>query len=130
MISEFLAKPFRRGIDLVADARTSVLVYANVQARAKMASGRDDGYVAYVELTEEAEARLRKAEEVLRELGAKLQAFAGTDRVAAFVLRAVGTDLRSAGVALIGYSNSIGTYGQQRHDAKQRVEATLGIPQN
>jgi hypothetical protein len=33
MISEFLAKPFRRGIDLVAEARTSILIYANVQAR-------------------------------------------------------------------------------------------------
>jgi hypothetical protein len=130
MISEFLAKPFRRGIDLVADARTSVLVYANVQARAKMAAGRDDGYATHVELTEEAEARLRKAEEALRELGAKMQALAGTDRAAAFVLRALGTDLRSAGIALIGLSNSIGTYGQQRHDAQHRVAATLGVPQN
>jgi hypothetical protein len=71
-----------------------------------------------------------KAEEVLRELGAKMQAFAGTDRAAAFVLRALGTDLRSAGIALIGLSNSIGMYGQQRHDAQQRVAATLGVPQN
>jgi hypothetical protein len=35
MISEFLAKPFRRGIDLVAEARTSILIYANVSARAR-----------------------------------------------------------------------------------------------
>jgi hypothetical protein len=91
---------------------------------------RHDGYAASVEITEEAEARLRKAEEALRELGAKMQAFAGTDRAAAFVLRALGTDLRSAGIALIGLSNSIGTYGQQRHDAQQRVAATLGVPQN
>jgi hypothetical protein len=89
---------------------------------------RDDA--ARVETTEEDEARLRKAEEVLRELGAKMLAFAGTDRVAASVLRALGTDLHSAGIALIAHSNSIGTYGQQKHDAKQRVEATLGIPQN
>ena len=127
MISEFLAKPFRRGIDLVADARTSILIYANVQARAK---ARGDGYVAHVELTEDAEARLRKAEEALREFGAKMQAFAGTDRAAALVLRALGTDLRSAGIALIGLSNSIGTYGQQRHDAQQHVATTLGIPQS
>jgi hypothetical protein len=127
MISEFLAKPFRRGIDLVADARTSILVYANVEARAKVSP---NGYAAHVELTEESEKRLRKAEEVLRELGAKMQAFAGTDRAAAFVLRALGTDLRSAGIALIGLSNSIGRYGQQRHNAQQRVAAVLGVPQN
>src|ERR1700738_2933161 len=94
MSSEFLAKPFRRGIDLIAEARTSVLVYANVQARAKMT--RQDGYAPPVQLTEEAEERLRKAEEALRELGAKMQAFAGTDRAAAFILRALGTNLRSA----------------------------------
>ena len=100
MISEFLAKPFRRGIDLIAEARTSVLVYANVQARAKMT--RQDGYAAHVELTEEAEERLRKAEEALRELGAKMQAFAG--------------------IALIGLSNSIGIVWA----AKTRCAKTSG----
>jgi hypothetical protein len=127
MISEFLAKPFRRGIDLVADARTSVLVYSNVEARAKVSP---NGYASHVELTEESEKRLRKAEEILRELGAKMQAFAGTDRAAAFVLRALGTDLRSAGIALISLSNSIGSYGQQRHDAQSLIAATLGLPQS
>ncbi len=65
MISEFLAKPFRRGIDLVAEARTSVLVYVNVPARAKVPVDRNDGYAAHVEISEEDEARLRKAEDVL-----------------------------------------------------------------
>jgi hypothetical protein len=129
MISEFLAKPFRRGIDLVAEARTSILIYANVSARARMPHDRNDGYVAHVELTEEAEARLRKAEEAFRELGARMQAFAGTDRAAAFILRALGTNLRSAGIALIGLSNSIGMYGQQRHDVQKRVATELGVPQ-
>lgn len=130
MISEFLAKPFRRAIDLVAEARTSVFVYGNVRARATVPVDRDDGYAARVEITDEDEARLRKAEEALRELGAKMLAFAGTDRAAASLLRVLGTDLHSAGIAMVAYSNSIGTYGQQKHDTKQRVEATLGIPQN
>ena len=68
MISEFLAKPFRRGIDLVAEARTLSLIYANVQARARMAGNRNDGYVSHLEIPEEAETRLRKAEEVFREV--------------------------------------------------------------
>jgi hypothetical protein len=76
MISEFLAKPFRRGIDLVADARTSVLVYANVEARAKMTGTSYDGYAAHVELTEEAEARLGKADAgILRERIARPRLF-------------------------------------------------------
>jgi hypothetical protein len=31
MLSEFLAKPFRRGVDLVAEARTAIIIYANVK---------------------------------------------------------------------------------------------------
>jgi hypothetical protein len=127
MISEFLAKPFRRGIDLIAEARTSIIVYANVQARARITGTSGDGIAMHVEIPEDAEARLRKAEEKFRELGAKMQAFAATDLAAARVLRTLGTDLRSAGVALIGLSNSIGAYGQQRHDAQKRVAAALGV---
>jgi len=63
MISEFLAKPFRRGIDLVADARTSIIIYANVQARARIAGTAGDGPALHIELSEDAEARLRAAEE-------------------------------------------------------------------
>jgi hypothetical protein len=127
MISEFLAKPFRRGIDLVAEARTSIIVYANVQARARMAGTSGDGVVSHVELPDDAEARLRKAEEMFRELGARMQAFAATDRPAARVLRALGTDLSLAGVALIGLSNSVGVYGHPRHDAQRRVATALGV---
>ena len=86
-----------------------------------------DGLAMQVEIPEDAEARLVKAEQTFRELGAKMQAFAATDQVAAHVLWALGTDLRSAGVALIGLSNSIGIYGQPRHDAQNRVAAALGV---
>jgi hypothetical protein len=129
MISEFLAKPFRRGIDLVADARTLSVVYANVQARARMTGTRDDGYVAHVDIPEEAEKRLRKAEEALRKVGARMQAFAATDRAAAALLRALGTDVSAAGTALIGLSNSIGVYGHPRHEAQKRLATTLGVPE-
>jgi len=56
-----------------------------------MPDDRNDGYVAHVELTERAEACLRKAEEAVGELAARMQAFAGTDRIATLVLRTVGT---------------------------------------
>jgi hypothetical protein len=127
MISEFLAKPFHRGIDLVAEARMSILIYANVQARARLTGTGGDGLASLVEIPEDAEARLRKADETFRELGAKMQAFAATDRAAARLLRALGTDLSLAGVALIGLSNSVGIYGQPRHDAQKRIAAALGV---
>jgi hypothetical protein len=45
------------------------------------------------EIPEDAEARLVKAEQIFRELGAKMQAFAATDRAATRVLRALGMTL-------------------------------------
>jgi hypothetical protein len=93
MISEFLAKPFRRRVDLVAEARTSIIMYANVQARARVAGTGGDGLAVNLEIPEEAEGRLVKAEQIFRELGAKMQAFAATDRAAARLLRALGLTL-------------------------------------
>jgi hypothetical protein len=58
-----------------------------------------------------------------------MHAFAGTDRIVARVLRTLGTDLGAAGIALIGLSNSISTYGQQRHEAQKRVAEALRVPQ-
>jgi hypothetical protein len=88
--------------------------------RARLTGTGGDGLASLVEIPEDAEARLRKAEETFRELGAKMQAFAATDRAAARLLRALGTDLSLA-------ANSVGIYGQPRHDAQKRVAAALGV---
>ena len=92
-----------------------------------MAGTGEDRLATHTEIPEAAEARLVKAEETFRELGARMQAFAATDRAATRVLRALGTDLGSTGVALIGLSNSVGIYGQQSRDAQRRVAAALGV---
>ena len=58
------------GIDLVAEARASIIIYANVQARARLAGTAGDGLAVQVEIPEDAESRLVKAEQIFRELGA------------------------------------------------------------
>jgi hypothetical protein len=75
-------------------------------------------------------ARIGRAEEVFRDVGARMQAFAATDRAAAALLRGLGTDVSAAGTALIGLSNSIGVYGYPRQDAQSRVARALGRAEN
>lgn len=126
LLTEFFAKPFRRGIDLVAEVSTELVMSANVPARARE-RGRSSDEVVPAGLTDDAEARLAGAERDFRKLAARLKAFAKTEPYATWALKALGRDIESAGTALISLSNSIGVYGQQRHDATRRVESSLGL---
>jgi hypothetical protein len=125
MITEFVAKPFRRGIDLVAEVRTSAIIFGNVQARYRSSGTSGDGPFIKSDIPAEAEKRLQMAEEKFRELGAKLQAFAKTEPAATRFLRLLRIDMHIAGVALIGLSNSLGVYGKERSDANKAVESAL-----
>lgn len=127
MLTEFLAKPFRKGIDLIADAQTLTIVYANVQARCRQVGTAADGPIEHVDISDEAEERLRAAERAFREQGARLQAFARTDRFAARTLKLLSIDMLAAGVALIGMSNNVGVYGINRHRARSELEAKLRV---
>lgn len=127
MLTEFLAKPFRRAIDLVAEARASLIIFGNVQARYRGSPTDIDASLTNVDIPSEAEDRLKEAEKAYRELAARLQAFAAVERPATWMLRLLGTDIRQAGVAFMGLSNSIGVYGKQRHDAQQRAEKALRL---
>lgn len=125
MLTEFVAKPFRTGLDLVAQVRTKTIVYGNVQARYSSTQSDGTGPFSKTDISDDAEKRLQDAEKDFRELGAKLQAFAKTEPAAAFCLRLLRIDTQAAGVGLIGLSNSIGVYGKERADASARVESAL-----
>ncbi len=127
MLTEFVAKPVRKGVDLIAEARTALIVYANVQARFRGHATNLDASLTPTDLPDEAEERLRAAERAFREISAKMQAFASTDVPAALAMRLLGVDFHEAGVAFMGLSNSIGIYGKGRHDAKARVEQALRL---
>ena len=124
MLTEFLAKPFRKGVDLTSDVRTKLIVFDNVQARYRETAAED---LTDLTIPEQAEKRLREAEETFRDLGARLQAFAATGPLATTCLRVLGLDFKDAGAALIGLSNSVGVFGKQRAHFKQRLEAALHI---
>jgi hypothetical protein len=67
LASEFLAKPFRRGIDLVAEVATSLIMNGNVQARARQRGTQGDEVVS-LGLHEECQKRLAVAEGDFRKL--------------------------------------------------------------
>ena len=84
MLTEFLAKPFRKGVDLTSDVCTKLIVFDNVQARYRETAAED---LTDLTIPEQAEKRLRGAEETYRDLGARLQAFAATEPLATTCLR-------------------------------------------
>jgi hypothetical protein len=127
MLTEFLAKPFRKAVDLIVEARASLIIFGSVQARHRSSPRDVDADLVACDMPSEAEDRLKEAEKTFRDLGARLQAFAAVEGPAVWTMRVIGTDLHEAGLAFIGLSNSIGVYGKQRNDAQQRAERALRL---
>jgi len=125
ILTEFFAKPFRRGMDLVLEVRTKAIILGNVRARYHSQSADGSGPFVSTEATKEDLDRLGFAEESYRELGAKLQAFAKTEKLATWGLRLFGLKVEEAGVALLALSNTLGVYGQERRNSMARLEAAL-----
>jgi hypothetical protein len=121
ILTEFVAKPIRRGLDLAAEAQASMIEYANVRARYD-----SDGDLT--DLPDEDEKRLQEAEARYRRLSAQLYAFARTDRVAYRIVRPI-FDAEWAATSLMGLSNNIGQYGGGRHAAIEEAEKALKVKQ-
>jgi hypothetical protein len=119
ILTEFIAKPIRRGLDIAADAQASMIEYANLRAR-------HDSKNKPTGITEEEEKRLQEAETKYRRLSAQLYAFAQTDRLASLILRPLFDAERSA-TALMGLSNNVGQYGSGRHAATEEAKKALKV---
>lgn len=128
ILTEFFAKPFRHGLDLVMEVRTNAIIYGNVPARMQSQSADGTGPFFSTEATKEELERLRSAEEGYRELGAKLQAFAKTEPLATWVMLCVfRLKVSEAGTALLSLSNTLGVYGHERRNSMARLEAALRL---
>jgi hypothetical protein len=119
ILTEFIAKPVRRGLDIAADAQASMIEFANVRARY-------DSKGQPTDITEEEEKRLQEAEAKYRRLSAELYAFAQTDRLASFILQLV-FDAQHAATALMSLSNNLGQYGGGRHAATEEAKKVLKV---
>jgi hypothetical protein len=120
ILSEFIAKPLRRALDLAADAKASLIEYANVSARV-------DAYGKSTNLPEDQEKRLAEAEKKYRRLSAEFYAFAGTDRAAHFILKHVLLDAEWAATALMQLSNNVGQYGGGKKAATDEAKKALKV---
>ena len=119
ILTEFFAKPFRRGLDIGADAQASMIEYANVSARY-------DAKGQLTELSDDEEKRLGEAEAKYRRLSAQLYAFARTDRVASRILGLM-FDAEGAATALMQPSNNVGQDGNGRRLATEEAKKALKV---
>jgi hypothetical protein len=124
LVTSFVASPFRHFYDLRSEVIHKSVLYANVRAGAKQ--DRPD-HKAHEELDNAGLERLRDAEDEFRDLAARMRAFALNEPFGAWLVRRRGYDPMKASSALLGVSNTIGTYGPDRAAAKAALEDVLGF---
>jgi hypothetical protein len=124
--TDYVAKPLRRFVDLRHEVNRCLVYYGNVQARATLSS--DSLRRGPTNISPEEDARLTEAQNAFRDLGAKMRAFVHGYPLANRMVRScLGYDADQIANALIGYSNSISTYGAPRFATHSQLEKLLRI---
>ena len=123
-VTSFLARPFMRFVELRGEVIYRMVLYDNVAARWKE---RADGTVEPDrELSEDEKQRLSEAQEVFRDLAARMRAFASNEPIAVWIVK-LRYDPLQASTALIGVSNTLDRYGGDRAEKKRALEKALGF---
>jgi hypothetical protein len=115
-LTSFVGGPIRRFYDLRREVNRCLVEYGNVLARHRQRRlGDDDGLVEQrIDLPAEGIARLTEAQAKFRNLAAELRAFYHRELFANWVVTKLGYDANRIAIALLGYSNEISTYGEER----------------
>jgi hypothetical protein len=121
LLTEFVGRPFRQFFDLRRQVSSSLVLFGNVMARSN-----EDGS-QLIELPKPEEARLMEAQETFRRLGGEMRAFANAEFLANRVVNWFGFNASDISRALIGYSNTISTYGKGRNLYHRQIEKLLRI---
>jgi hypothetical protein len=136
-VTDFLRKPFRAFFDLKKESLEVLARYSNVSARPKYVPPWPNDAVGAVgyptstpKLPPEEESRLKEAEVALRDCGIKFIAFAQAETSTLSLLRLLGYDPAKIGGSFIGFSNSIGQYGDDRAHFRKEVEQALKVHLN
>jgi hypothetical protein len=126
VILEFVARPIRRFYDLRGEIIQKMAQYGNVRARYKEThDGKIIENMPSLRPTEE--SVLEEAQQVMRDLAARMRAFAYNESLARWVLT-VRYDPHKASQGLFGYSNSLDTYGGGKTSKIKMVEDALRVP--
>jgi len=119
----FVARPFREFFDIRREVNRSLVKYGNVMARAKY----EKGVRKSLRLSKHEDERLTAAQDEARSLAADMRAFANGEPLANWVVKRFHYDANKIASALIGFSNSLSTYGSSRDRTKTQVEKLLRI---
>jgi hypothetical protein len=121
---EFVARPFRQFFDMRRQVARALVNYGNVGARSVRTQ---TGESETVHLHENDAARLVKAQEAYRGLGADMRAFANGEWLAYWVVRGFGYDANIIASALISLSTNLPVKGTDLHESRKSVEQLLRI---
>ncbi|WP_420965320.1 hypothetical protein [Bradyrhizobium sp. B120] len=124
--AEFIGRPIRTFFDLRMEVRRQMLFLANVQTELPkpFVTLEDRSRKRYDDIV----SARREKSRTLRELGARMLAYAEGERFAPLVLHKLGYDPHGAGSALIGLSNHLSTHNEERARFSIAVGKTLRFP--
>lgn len=124
LVTNFVASPFRKFFDLRGEVIQKTIVYSNVRAVHKEFP---DGSVEPVEdVSDDDINRLQEAENVFRDLAARMRAFALNEPWALWFVE-WRYDPWKASKTLFGVSNNLRKYGGPRAEAKRALEQALNF---
>jgi hypothetical protein len=120
----FLGPPIRHFFDLRRLVRRHMLTLENVPApQPRETCVTSDQIQRYhIDLR-----NVREAQRILRDLGAQMLAFSGSETAACIVIRPLGFDPSTAGHNLVGLSNTLDRYGADRTALRKNVERSLRL---
>jgi hypothetical protein len=119
--TDFIARPIVRFFQMRSEIVQCILYYSNVRAAASERGRVSENF------TDDDMARLQEAQSKLRQLAMQMQSFAATEDIALRLVIVRGYDPLEAGRSLVGYSNSIALYGDERAKHRKSVFAALRI---
>lgn len=121
-VTQSVAEPLRRFLGMRRDIAQHLLDYDNV------AAARDVDGKRLEQFDEQDAARLRDAQKKLREFATQTLSYVQTDAVATNLIRWLWRyDPMKAGRSLIGLSNTLGAYGEERHRHRNNIRDALRI---
>jgi hypothetical protein len=123
LVVSFVGRPFRTFFDLRSEVIHRSVLHGNPAAIQKEFP---DGTVKQVESSEDDIKRLHEAQDVFRDLAARMRAFALNEPFAVWLVK-WRYDPMEASKALFRVSNTLSKYGLARHEAKQTLERVLNF---
>ena len=121
---ELIGRPVRKFFDLRRSVRDQMLALANVptpQARETCITSEQ------IRQFDRDLKNAREAQGALRDLAARMLAFAESERAACIAIRAFGFDASAAGIGLMKLADALDRHGPRRANFHKSIEAALRL---